>query len=110
MQINKIVSSLIILTLFGGFCIFELIQNSEKAVVKIISPTIVELKNETICIPDVETFTSNVFQNQKDLEKKYKINPQDALKLGYLTDNFAENFLLDKSVKIKYTGQETQDC
>ena len=110
MQTNKVISSLIILALFGGFCAFELIQKSEKAVLKIVSPTVIELKDETVCIPDVETFTSNISKNQTDLEKKYKINPQDALKLGYLTDNFAENFLLEKSVKVKYTGKETQDC
>lgn len=110
MQTNKVISSLIILALFGGFCAFELIQKSEKAVLKIVSPTVIELKDEIICIPDVETFTSNISKNQTDLERKYKISQQDALKLGYLTDNFAENFLLEKSVKVKYTGKETQNC
>lgn len=110
MQTNKVISSLIILSLFGGFCAFELIQKSEKAVLKVVSPTVIELKGETVCIPDVETFTANISQKQTDLEKKYKISQQDALKLGYLTDNFAENFLLEKFVKVKYTGRETQDC
>lgn len=110
MQINKIISIVLILILFCAFCVFELIRKSEKAVVKIISPTVIELEKEIICIPDVKTFTADLNKNQSELENKYNINHEDALKLGYLTDKFAEDFLADKKVKVKYTGKKNQNC
>lgn len=110
MQINKIISIILTLGLFCGFCTFELIRKSEKAVVKIIAPAVIELEKEVICIPNVETFTADLNKNQTDFEKKYKISHEDAIKLGYLTDKFAEDFLSGKNVKVKYTGEKNQNC
>lgn len=110
MQINKIISIILTLGLFCGFCTFELIRKSEKAVVKIITPAVIELEKEVICIPNVETFTADLNKNQTDFEKKYKISHEDAIKLGYLTDKFAEDFLSGKNVKVKYTGEKNQNC
>lgn len=110
MQINKIISIILLLGLFSGFCIFEHIRKSEKAVVKIIAPSVIELEKEVICIPNVETFTADLNKNQTDFEKKYGISHEDALELGYLTDRFAENFLTGKKVKVKYTGEKNQNC
>lgn len=110
MQINRIISIILILGLFCGFCTFELIRKSEKAVVKIIAPAVIELEKEVICIPNVETFTADLNKNQTNFEKKYKISHGDAIKLGYLTDQFADNFLSGKTVKIKYTGEQNKNC
>jgi phosphatidylserine/phosphatidylglycerophosphate/cardiolipin synthase-like enzyme len=96
--------------MLAGFCVFETTTKSEKYVRKIISPTMIEFDNEVICIPDIETFTFDVNKSQVDLENKYKISHSNALKLGYLTDKYAENFLTDKSAKIKYTKNFNQDC
>lgn len=110
MQTNKIISILLILGLFCGFCTYEFIRKSEKQIINIISPSIIELHNETICIPEVETFTADLSKNQTELEQKYNISHEDAIKLGYLTDNFAEDFLSGKTAKIKYTGEQNQNC
>lgn len=110
MRINKIISSFFVLGLFVAFCTFEVAVNSDKAVLKIISPTVIELENDTICIPNIETFTSDLNKNQLALEKKYKLSHEDALKLGYLTDKSAEEFLAGKRVKVKFTGEKNQDC
>lgn len=110
MQTNKIFSILLTLSLLICFCIFEINRKSEKQIVNIISPTIIEFQNETICIPEIETFTADLNINQSELEKKYKLTHEDAIKLGYLTDKFADNFLTSKTAKIKYTGKENQNC
>lgn len=110
MQTNKFISILLIILLFASFCTFELIRKSEKEVIRIISPTMIELQNEIICIPDIETFTSDLNKEQAKLENKYNLKHEDAIKLGYLTEKFAEDFLSDKNVKVKYTGEENQNC
>lgn len=110
MQTNKVIFIILIFVLFCSFCTFELIRKAEKTVVRIISPTMIELEQEVICIPEVETFTSNLKVNQSTLENKYKLKHEDALKLGYLTDKFAEDFLAEQKVKVKYTKIKNQDC
>lgn len=119
MQINKIVSILIILGIFGGFAGFEICRKSDKAVLNIEFPTVINVdlngnkifdNGETICIPNIETFTSNLNKNQSLLSDKIKISSEDAIKLGYLTDSFADGILSDKRVKLKYTGESNQNC
>lgn len=110
MQINKIISIVLILGLFCGFCIFELIRKSEKQIINVLSPNVIEFQNETVCIPQIETFTSDLSINQTQLEQKHKISHEDAIKLGYLTDKFADDFLSGKTAKIKYTGEKNQNC
>ena len=110
MQINKITSIFLIAGLFAGFTTLELYRKSDTAVLEIISPTEIKLENEAVCIADVETFTSDLNKSQTELEKKYNLTHEDALKLGYLTDNFADNFLSDKRVKVKFTGKQNQNC
>lgn len=110
MQKDKIISILVILGLLGSFCIFDIVRKSEKAVVNIISPTIIELEDEIICISDVETFTSDLGKNQSELEKKYNINHENAVKFGYLADKFADSFLSNKTVKVKYNGEKDSNC
>lgn len=116
---NKLFSIAVVLIVFILFVTFETVRKSEKSVLRIISPTLVEIdlnnnKNfdigETVCIPDIKTFTSNLSIIQTDLERDFQISYQDGIKLGYLTDELAENFLSDKKVKIKFTGKQDQNC
>lgn len=119
MRSNKIISIFIIIGLFAAFASFEIIRKSDKAVLNIITPTVIEIdlngnkifdNGETVCISDIETFTANLNVNQSSLAEKLKISEEDALKLGYLTDSFADNILTDKRVKLKFTGKNNQDC
>lgn len=107
---NKIISIILLLLTFISFCTFEIYRKADKAVVKIFNPTTIQIENETICIPDIESFTSNLNINQTELEKKLNITFDEGIKLGYLTDSFAESMLADKRVKLKYTGVQNQDC
>lgn len=116
---RKIISISIILLLFAGFVSFETLRKSDKAVLRIISANEIEIDlngnkiydtGETICIPDIKTFSSDLTKNNTELENNLKISHTDALKLGYLTDNFAENLLSDKRVKVKFNGSQNQNC
>lgn len=119
MQSSKIFSIFLIIALFSGFSIFEYIRKSENSVLNIITPTEIEVdlnKNnslddgETICINNLQTFTSNLNKNQDELTKLKKISNVDAIKLGYLTDELAENILSDKKVKLKFSGKQNPTC
>ena len=115
----KIITIFIIISLFSGFSLFNHLRKSEKSVLNIITPTTIQVdlnnnkipdNGETICIPEIETFSANLSINQTELSKKLNVSSEDSLKLGYLTDQFADNFLSDKMVNIKFTGQENQNC
>ena len=101
MQSGKLISILTILILLSGFIGFETIRKSDKYVIGIVTPTVIQIdlngnkavdNNETICISQVETLTSKLTVNQDELIKNLKISNTDAIKLGYLTDNFSEVF------------------
>lgn len=119
MQTNKIFAILSIIGIFIIFSIFDVFQKSDKVVLKIFTPTKIGVDlnsnkiledDEIICIPNTETFTANLSELDDNLYKKIGISKSDAIKLGYITDNFAENTLLEKNVKLKYTKERNQDC
>lgn len=119
MQFNKIIIIIIILGIFSAFTGFELCRKSEKTVLNVIEPAIIEVDlngnkifdaGETICIPDIEAFTANIAKNQSELSNSLNLSNDDALKLGYITDEFAESLLSNKNVKLKFTGKENQNC
>lgn len=116
---NKLIVILLILILFSGFFVFDKNRKSGTRVLNIISPIEfnVDLNGnkisdtgEIICIPNIEAFTSNLDISQSELQNKLKLSYEDSIKLGYLTDNFVENFLSDKIVKVKFTGEQNQNC
>lgn len=119
MQFSKITIIILILGIFSAFTCFEICRRSEKTVLNVIEPTIIEVDlngnkifdaGETVCIEQIEAFTANIAKNQSELSKALNITNQDALKLGYITDEFAEDLLSNKNVKLKFTGKENQNC
>lgn len=113
MHLNKVISIILIIGIFGAFTSFEIRRKSEKLVLGIINPYQIEVDlngnkvlddGEIICIPNLKAFTSDISQNQTELEKLLNVSHTDALKLGYLTDILAENLLSNKNVKLIYTG------
>lgn len=119
MQSDKIIIIILILGIFSAFTGFELCRKSEKTILNVIEPSIVEVDlngnkifddGETVCVPNVQAFTANVAKNQSDLAKALNITLEDSLKLGYLTDEFAEGILSNKNVKLKFTGEMDQNC
>lgn len=119
MQTNKIFAILSIIGIFIIFSIFDVFQKSDKVVLRIFTPTKIGVDlnsnkiledDEIICIPNTETFTASLSELDDNLYKKIEISKTDAIKLGYITDNFAENTLLEKNVKLKFSKEQTQDC
>lgn len=119
MQTNKIFAILSIIGIFIMFSIFDVFQKSDKVVLKIFTPTKIGVDlnsnkiledDEIICIPSTETFTANLSELDDNLYKNFEISKSDAIKLGYITDNFAENTLLEKNVKLKFSKKQNQNC
>ena len=119
MHLNKICSVVLIIGIFAAFTGFEIYRKSEKKVIGIINPVqiVVDLNSnnvlddgEIICVPNLKAFTSDLTQTQPMLEKSLALSHSDAIKLGYLTDIFVENNLSEKSVKLKYTGENSPNC
>ena len=119
MQFNKIFSIIIITFLFTCFTGFELYRKSEKSVLGIINPYQIKVDlngnnvfddGEIICLPNLKAFTSDLTQNQSDLEKLFNLTHTDALKLGYLSDEFATRTLANKKVKLKYSNINSEYC
>lgn len=119
MQTNKIFAILSIIGIFTIFSIFDVFQKSDKVVLKIFTPTKIGVDlnsnkiledDEIICIPSTETFTANLSELDDNLYKNFEISKSDAIKLGYITDNFAENTLLEKNVKLKFSKEQNQNC
>lgn len=113
MKFNKLISILIILSSFAGFTYFEIHRKADKAVLNIINAAEIEVErnnktSEVICIPDVKIFTTDLTQSY--LPQNKKLSFEDSIKMGYLTQNFAEDVLSNKRVKLKYTGKENQNC
>lgn len=116
---KRIITIILILLLFIGFCSFDFCRKSDKAVLKVIAPDIIQVDlnankvfdvNETICIPNIETFTSDISVSKNNLAQKYNLSIEDALKLGYLTDEFSDNTLSNKRVKLKFSNIKNQNC
>lgn len=116
---NKIFDIIIILVMFTAFAGFEIYRQSDKAVLDIITPDMIEIdlngnkvfdSGETICLEQIQTFSADLSKNQTDLEKRFNLSKEDGIKLGYLTDELADNFLTDKRVKIKFTGEQNHNC
>ena len=115
----KLISIFLIFALLSAFTIFQVRIKSEKYIISVERPDIIQVdlngnkivdNGETICIPEIETFTSDLTKDQHDLVAKLKISNEDAIKLGYLTDNFAQNLLINKKAKVNFTGQTNQNC
>ena len=99
--------------------IYLYVTHENYYILKVITPTIINIdtnrnniidENETFCIPEIDTFTSNLQYNSEKLANKMGYTFGQTLAIGYLSDNFAKRTLLGKSVKIKSTKTKTPEC
>lgn len=109
-------STILIILLFLLFLLFNFWSKNTKTVLNVITPTMFEIDlnnngiaddNETICIPEIQTYTSNLtyYDNVlKDLPFK------DGISLGYLADEYAHSTLENKKVKLKFTNMTSPQC
>ena len=110
------------LFVFIAFCLFfaeEYFRLNSNVVLKILTPTMFQIDlngnrkpddNETICLPEVTSFTSNIKADVTELAFKNKLPGKDLIALGYLAEDFASKTLLDEEVKVNFTGENTSQC
>lgn len=108
-----------ILILLSAFSIFIYCRQLSSTVLKVIEPGIVQIDlnnngiaddNETICIPDIESFSLNLTDKAPPFAENLNLKTTDIISMGYLADEFANNLLSAKSVKVKLNGNKTPDC
>lgn len=96
--------------MFFAFLFYQTQKGSEFLVLKVITPAqiVVDLnsngiedKNETISLDNIETFFTKPSASQDSLARRLKISKEDAIGLGFLAQNFAQENLLNKKVKLK---------
>lgn len=115
---KKITLFFILATLFVFVC-FRVISDSKKMVMNVLQPDLLQIDlnnnrviddNETVCVAGLEAFTSNLLLSQELLANKYNIKLEDAIKLGFITDNYVESLLQNQMVKLKFTKKHTPYC
>ncbi len=113
---KQILVLIILLTLFG---VFELYKTSGRKVLKAYTPSILAVDinrnnkiddGEIICIPDLVTFTSDIKTDQSNLSKALNISNDDALRIGYITDLYANKLLQNGRIKLIFKEQHSPNC
>lgn len=109
-------SALLIVLVFFSFVSFLILSTNRKTVLNVITPTIVQIDlnnnhiaddNETICIPKLKTYTSNLSKYHDEVKD---IPFEEGIAIGYLSDEFAHTKLDAKDVKIKFTAEKNSEC
>lgn len=105
--------------MLAAFSAFKIYRSAEKIVLKVVRADILQIdfnnnklidNNETVCIANLETFSANLQYPQEQLKNKLKLKQEEALSLGFLTDKYAEDFIVNHKVRVKFTGEQTPDC
>lgn len=116
---KKYLACALLLILFITFAIFMHCRKLTSLVLNIIEPTIAQIDlnnngviddNETICIPDIESFSADIKEEPPTFTKDLKLTKKDIISLGYLADEFSKNILFLKQVKVKLNGKKSADC
>ncbi len=116
---KRLISIIVIFILLAAFAGFDFCRKSDKQVLNVINASEIQIDlnnnkiydaGETVCIPDVSVFSGDISKNQDETAKIIGVSASDALKIGYLTDAFADGILASKRVKLKFTGEENQNC
>ena len=117
---KKFLRIIYLIIFFVIFCLFEVYENSGTKIIKIITPAEVVVdfngngkadEGENVCLSsNIKTFTSNLSADQTELSKSLGISSTDAISVGYLTDEFAKEILLNKKVKIVPAETQRPDC
>lgn len=116
---KKLLRIACIIIIFAVFACFEYYKNTGTRVIEVFSPTqfAVDLNSngvydegETVCIPNIKTFTSDLKANQNDLMKEFNLSQADAINAGYMADEFAKELLLGRKVKLNFKPERTTDC
>lgn len=108
-----------IILMLAVFIALKIYRSSEKIVLKVVRPNVLQIDlnnnkiiddNETFCVAGLETFTSNLLMAQENLAQQNKIELKDAIALGFLTDSYAENLIINQNVKLKLYDNYKPEC
>lgn len=116
---KKILQIFYLIIFFVLFCLYEVYENTGTKVLEIFSPVKFAIdmnkngitdEGEIVCIPNLEALSSDLHVVQDDLIKALNISNSDAINVGYAGDNFAKSTLLNKRVRLEYTGDANSEC
>ena len=116
---KKFIYSIILIIIFIFFSVFINTGRTYKTVLNILSPSIIQVDinnngvidaNETICIPNIETFNTELSSDIPPFAKTLNLNKTDAIMLGYLAQEYSESLLANKIVKLKHTDKQSPNC
>lgn len=116
---KKVLAASFIIIIYILFAGFNYYRNLEKLVLKVIEPTVIQVdlnnnkifdEGETICAANIDSFTSNLNSDKEELAKKLNITHNQAVSIGYLADEFADKTLFNKKVKLKFNGNQNNNC
>ena len=116
---QRIFSVIFIILLFAIFSISDISRKSAVKILQVItaSEVVADLNNnniadsnEYICIPNIEVLSANLSKENKSLQNRLKLTDTDSIKLGYLSDNFADITLTDKYVKLTNRKEKDYKC
>jgi len=110
-------TAILIFLIFVSFALFVYFKKSTNLVLDIITPTIIQVDlnsnriiddGETICIPNLESFTTEFFSEK--FSKELNISSEESFALGYLAEEYSRNLLLSKQVKVKLNKTKDSNC
>ena len=117
---KKFFGVFILLLLLTAFGLFLKINYGSNEVLKIITPTklVIDINNnkiqdpgETICIPEIEAFTTDYNKEFYDkYHKKFNLTKDDFINMGYLADEYFRKLVLNKNVVLRKTQKTTSEC
>lgn len=101
------------------FVIFQISKGCNPFVLKVVTPTMLEIDlnnngitddGETFCIAGTNTFTSNLQKSSEKLADQVGISYAQSLAVGYLTDEFARKTIEGRIVQLEETGEVIPEC
>lgn len=115
---KKIIALIFIVLIFIFFALFIHSKSTMNIVLDIINPAVIEVdlnnnliidENETVCIPNIQTFTNTLDSNEVP-EFAKNLSAKDIISLKYLADEYSRNLIYLKPIKVKFTNQKTAEC
>lgn len=103
----------------GLFLSYVLVYTKQPQILAMVTPTVLQVDlngnnviddGEILCLPNVETFTSNLRNNSEDLAKQVGISFPKSLAIGYIADNFVNTNIVSKSVKVRLHNSYGETC
>jgi len=112
-------TSLFLIIIFIIFGLYQIFWTKEPKVLNIITPTKIQIDlngnnladdDETFCVPNLESFTSNLKFAQEDIALKMGLTFGQSIAIGYMADNFARKELEGQIVKLDIKESGKPDC